>query len=66
MITGCRDGGEWAVKDALTAYVKRVGDLAEHVKGNEQATKQSIIGPLLTLLGYDLTDPREWVVSYCD
>lgn len=52
------------MKDALAAYVKRVGDLAEHVKGNEQATKQSIIGPLLTLLGYDLTDPRECVPEY--
>ncbi|WP_437302070.1 type I restriction endonuclease [Sorangium sp. So ce388] len=38
--------------------------MAEHVKGNEQATKQSLIGPLFTLLGYDLTDPRQWLPEY--
>ncbi|MFO0951614.1 MAG: type I restriction endonuclease [Isosphaeraceae bacterium] len=47
------------MSDAIIAYVKRVKELAEHVKGNEQATKQSLIGPLFTTLGYDLTDPRE-------
>ena len=52
------------MKDSITVYIKRVRDLAEHVKGNEQATKQSLIGPLLTLLGYDLTDPRECVPEY--
>ena len=52
------------LRDALQQYTKRVKDLAEHVRGNEQATKQSLIGPLLTLLGYDLTDPRECVPEY--
>ena len=52
------------MKDSIASYIKRVHDLAEHVKGNEQATKQSLIGPLLTLLGYDLTDPRECVPEY--
>lgn len=52
------------MKETISAYIKRVKDLAEHVKGNEQATKQSLIGPLLTLLGYDLTDPRECVPEY--
>ena len=52
------------MKDSIAAYVKRVRDLAEHVKGNEQATKQSLIGPLFTLLGYDLTDPRECIPEY--
>ena len=52
------------MKDSITTYIKRVRDLAEHVKGNEQATKQSLIGPLLTLLGYDLTDPRECIPEY--
>jgi hypothetical protein len=47
------------LKESLANYVKRVRDLAEHVKGNEQATKQSLIGPLFTVLGYDMTDPRE-------
>src|SRR5688572_21952582 len=44
-----------AMKDALLAYVKRVQAVHDRVKGNEQATKQSLIGPLFTLLGYDLT-----------
>ena len=52
------------MSDAIVAFVKRVKDLAEHVKGNEQATKQSLIGPLFTTLGYDLTDPRECVPEY--
>lgn len=52
------------MKDSVAAYIKRVKDLAEHVKGNEQATKQSLIGPLLSLLGYDLTDPRECIPEY--
>ena len=47
------------LKEAIDAYVKRVKDLADHVRGNEQATKQSLIGPFFTMLGYDLTDPRE-------
>jgi hypothetical protein len=47
------------MKDLIDGYVKRVRELAEHVRGNEQATKQSLVGPLFTLLGYDLTDPRE-------
>ena len=52
------------MKDLLLAYVKRVTDLVDHVKGNEQATKQSLIGPLFTLLGYDLTDPRECIPEF--
>jgi hypothetical protein len=52
------------LKETLSVYVKRVRDLAEHVKGNEQATKQSLIGPLFTALGYDMTDPRECVPEH--
>jgi predicted type IV restriction endonuclease len=52
------------VREAIEAYVKRVKELAEHVRGNEQATKQSLIGPFFTMLGYDLTDPRECVPEY--
>ncbi len=52
------------MSDAIIAYVKRVKDLSDHVKGNEQATKQSLIGPLFSILGYDLTDPRECVPEY--
>lgn len=52
------------MKEAISEYVKRVRDLESHVRGNEQATKQSLIGPLFTLLGYDLTDPRQCVPEY--
>jgi predicted type IV restriction endonuclease len=52
------------LKELLEGYIKRVRELAEHVRGNEQATKQSLIGPLFTLLGWDLTDPRECVPEY--
>ncbi len=52
------------MREAMPQYVKRVQELAEHVRGNEQATKQSLVGPLFTLLGYDLTDPRECIPEY--
>jgi hypothetical protein len=52
------------MKDLIDNYVKRVRELADHVKGNEQATKQSLVGPLFTLLGYDLTDPRECIPEF--
>ncbi len=53
-----------SLRDQIETYVKRVKELAEHVKGNEQATKQSLIGPFFTMLGFDLTDPRECVPEY--
>lgn len=52
------------MKEVVEGYIKRVRELAEHVRGNEQATKQTLIGPLLTTLGYDLTDPRECIPEY--
>lgn len=52
------------LRDLVEGYVKRVKDLADHVRGNEQATKQSLIGPFFTMLGYDLTDPRECIPEY--
>jgi hypothetical protein len=52
------------MKELVEAFVKRVRELAEHVRGNEQATKQSLVGPLFTLLGYDLTDPRECIPEF--
>jgi hypothetical protein len=52
------------MKDLIDGFVKRVRELAEHVRGNEQATKSSLVGPLFTLLGYDLTDPRECIPEY--
>src|SRR5262245_61221651 len=58
------DEGTVSMKEAIESYIKRVRELAEHVRGNEQATKQSLIGPLFTSLGYDLTDPRECTPEY--
>lgn len=52
------------MRDAIAAYVKRVRELADLVKGNEQATKKSLIEPLFTILGYDLADPRECVPEH--
>jgi hypothetical protein len=52
------------MREALQTFTHRVRELAEHCHGNEQATKQSLIGPLFTLLGYDLTDPRECRPEY--
>ncbi|MDB4984930.1 MAG: hypothetical protein JWN04_108 [Myxococcaceae bacterium] len=53
-----------SLRETIDIYVKRVKELAEHVRGNEQATKQSLIGPFFTMLGYDLTDPRECLPEY--
>lgn len=53
-----------AVREQVENFVRRVKDLAEHVRGNEQATKQSLIGPFFSMLGYDLTDPRECIPEY--
>jgi len=52
------------MREAIAAYVKRVKELADHCKGNEQATKKSLIEPLFTCLGYDVTDPRECVPEH--
>ncbi len=52
------------LRESIETYVKRVKELAEHVRGNEQATRQSLIDPFFTMLGYDLTDPRECVPEY--
>ena len=52
------------MRELIEAYVKRVLELTDLVRGNEQATKQSLIGPFFTMLGYDLTDPRECLPEY--
>jgi predicted type IV restriction endonuclease len=52
------------LREQIETYIKRVKELAELVKGNEQATKQSLIGPFFAMLGYDLTDPRECIPEY--
>lgn len=52
------------LKESLSKFVSRVKDLSDHVRGNEQATKQSLVGPLFSMLGYDLTDPRECIPEF--
>jgi len=52
------------MKDAISAYIRRVKELAEHVRGNEQATKKSLVEPFFSALGYDVTDPRECVPEH--
>jgi hypothetical protein len=52
------------LREQIEGYIKRVKDLSDHVRGNEQATKQSLVGPFFTMLGYDLTDPRECIPEY--
>jgi hypothetical protein len=47
------------VKDALLNFVSRVRTLHGDVDDNEAATKAGLIGPLFTVLGYDLSDPAE-------
>jgi hypothetical protein len=48
----------------LQTYVERIGEPAEYVRGVKQATKQSLVGPLFTTLGYDLTDLRECISEH--
>jgi hypothetical protein len=47
------------VREQLGNYVKQVKDWHNDCCGNEQATKQSLIAPLFTMLGYNTSDPRE-------
>src|ERR1035438_3006002 len=52
------------MREQLELYVKRVKERHEHCRDNEQQTKQSLIAPLFTLLGWDMTDPKECVPEY--
>jgi hypothetical protein len=52
------------VKEQLEQYVKQVKEWYEDCRGNEQATKASLIAPLFTMLGYNMTDPRECKPEY--
>lgn len=45
--------------DDLSKHMDSVRGRMDHVRGNEQATKQALIVPLLQVLGYDVFDPRE-------
>src|SRR5262245_52696590 len=47
------------MREQLEQYVKRAKERHEARRGNEQAKNQSLDAPLITLLGHDMTDPRE-------
>ena len=42
--------------------MKQVKEWHDDCRGNEQATKQSLIAPLFTMLGYGMTDVHGNVV----
>ncbi len=46
------------MKDKLSALSERIGNIKDKVK-NEESTKQSMILPLLSILGYDIFNPEE-------
>jgi hypothetical protein len=52
------------MKEKLEQYVNRVKELYEACRDNEAQTKAALIVPLFTILGYDVTDPRECKQEY--
>jgi hypothetical protein len=52
------------MKEQLEQYVKQVKEWHEDCRGNEQATKASLITPLFVILGYNIHDPRECKPEY--
>lgn len=48
-----------AFTDDLARHVEQIRGRIDHVRNNEQATKQALVVPLLQVLGYDVFDPRE-------
>jgi len=48
------------LKEQLEKYVQHVKANYELCRGNEEATKQHLIAPLFTTLGYDMADPAQW------
>jgi hypothetical protein len=52
------------VKEQLEQYVRQVKEWHDDCRGNEQATKASLIAPLFVILGYNMHDPRECKPEY--
>jgi hypothetical protein len=52
------------MKEQLEQYVSRVKERHQDCRGNESATKASLIAPLFAILGYDMADPRECKPEY--
>lgn len=48
----------------LARHADQIRARMEHVQGNEEATKQALVVPLLQVLGYDVFDPREVKPEY--
>ncbi len=55
---------DFDLRSKLAELSRRVRELHERVKGNEQATKQALIVPFFTLLGYDVTNPQECLAEH--
>jgi hypothetical protein len=51
------------MKEHLEQHVKHVKEAHELCQG-EAVTKQSLIAPLFTILGYNMADPRECIPEY--
>jgi len=52
------------MKEQLELYVKRVKERHEQCRDNEAHTKQALIAPLFSLLGWDMADPSACVPEY--
>ena len=52
------------MKEQLEKYVIDVKDRYELCRGDEARTKAALIAPLFTILGYDVTNPRECQPEY--
>ncbi len=52
-----------AFPEDIATHAERIKDRLPHVRG-EESTKQALVIPLLSLLGYDVYDPREIQPEY--
>ncbi len=52
------------MKEQLEQYVRTVKEYFEFCRGNEATTKASLIAPLLGILGFNMSDPRECTPEY--
>ena len=50
--------------DKMTVTIRKILDRCEKVANNEQASKDSLIKPFFSALGYDTEDPDIWLPEY--
>ncbi len=50
--------------DRLRELSAQVSKLAEHIEGNEEATKNALVMPLISAFGYNVFDPTEVIPEY--